>query len=123
MKWRWLFAAAGILAVVYGLRAGAALPEEKARELLKAGAVLVDVRTVGEFNDRHLTNAVNIPLDELAEKTPRIVRDKGRVLLLHCRSGRRSGLAEKKLRDMGYTNAFNIGSYRQAETIVNPASR
>ena len=37
---------------------------------------------------------------------------------IHCRSGRRSGLAEQQLRSLGYTNAFNIGSYEQAEEVV-----
>jgi len=37
---------------------------------------------------------------------------------LHCRSGRRSAAAEKELRSIGYTNAFNIGSYQQAEKLV-----
>lgn len=121
MKWKWFFGAAVVLVAVYGLRAGSTLSQDKARELLKGGALLVDVRTAEEFNGQRLTNAVNIPLDELKEKLPRTVPDKGRVLLLYCRSGRRSGLAEKRLHEMGYTNAFNIGSYTQAESIVKQA--
>ena len=119
MKWTLLLLAVAILAGVFLLGAATGLPVDTAREYLKKGALLVDVRTVEEFNARHLTNALNIPLAELKEKLPRRVPDKGQVLLLHCRSGRRSGIAEQQLRALGYTNSFNIGSYEQAEKIVN----
>jgi phage shock protein E len=119
MKWAWIFGGLAILGGALSVRAGAAMPAEKARELLQNGALVVDVRTVEEFNTKHLTNAVNIPLNELKEKLPRQEPDKSRVLLLHCRSGRRSGMAESQLRGLGYTNAFNLGSFEQAENILN----
>ena len=100
------------------LEAAPLISEAAAREHMKQGAMLVDVRTVREFEARHLTNAVNIPLAELKEKVPDRVPDKHRVLLLYCRSGRRSGIAERELRELGYTNAFNIGSFNQARKIV-----
>jgi rhodanese-related sulfurtransferase len=46
------------------------------------------------------------------------MKDKNRALLLHCQSGMRSGVARKKLKALGYPNAFNLGSYRRAEEIV-----
>jgi len=101
------------------LEAAPLISEAAAREHMKQGAMLVDVRTVREFEARHLTNAVNIPLAELKEKVPDRVPDKHRVLLLYCRSGRRSGIAEGHLRNMGYTNVFNLGSYGRAQGIVN----
>ena len=119
MKWTLLLLIGVILAFVFKLRAAPVLPDTTAREHLKKGALLVDVRTVEEFNAGHLTNAVNIPLDQIKEALPRRVPDKSQVLLLHCRSGRRSGIAEKELRALGYTNAFNLGSYQQAEKIVS----
>ena len=118
MKWTLLLFIGIILVFVLKLRAGQALPVATAREHLKKGALVVDVRTVEEFKSGHLTNAVNIPLDEIKEALPRRVPDKSKVLLLPCRSGRRSGIAEQELRGLGYTNAFNIGSYEQAEKIV-----
>ncbi len=80
---------------------------------------MVDVRTVAEYNAGHLTNTINIPLDQVEKELPRRVTDKSKVVLVHCRSGRRSGIAEKELRALGYTNVFNIGSYGQAEEVVN----
>jgi len=119
MKWTLLLFIGVILVFVLKLKAGPALPVATAREHLKKGAVLVDVRTIEEFNAQHLTNAINIPLSEIKDTLPRRVPDKSKVLLLHCRSGRRSGIAEQQLRALGYTNAFNIGPYEQAEKIVS----
>ena len=86
---------------------------------LKNGALVIDVRTADEFNSGHLTNAINIPLDEIESALPKRVTDKSQVLLLHCASGMRSGMAQKKLNSLGYTNAFNLGSYGRAKSILN----
>jgi phage shock protein E len=119
MKWTILLVAVAFLILVLRLKASSTLPPATAREHLKKGALLVDVRTVAEFSAGHLTNAVNIPLDQVQQELPRRVPDKGQVVLLHCRSGRRSGSAEQQLRALGYTNVFNVGSYGQAEKLVN----
>jgi len=85
---------------------------------LKNGALLIDVRTRNEFNLGHLKEAINTPLDRIEMDLPRRVTDKSQALLLHCQSGMRSGVAKKKLRALGYTNAFNLGSYGRAAEIV-----
>jgi len=105
------------------LPAGAEIPEAAAKEYAKKGALVVDVRTVEEFNARRLTNAINIPVADVKVKFPKVVTNKTDVVLLHCRSGRRSGIAETELRAMGYTNVFNIGSYERAEKILKAAGR
>jgi phage shock protein E len=107
-----------LVVVVFTLKAAPGLSAEAARAQLKSGALLVDVRTVEEFSARHLPNAVNIPLGNLKEKLPQLEPDKSRGLLLYCRSGRRSGMAERELRQLGYTNAFNLGSFEQARKVV-----
>ena len=93
------------------------LSAETARNYLKEGALVIDVRTPGEYRSGHLAQAVNIPLDELEKKLPLLEKDKGRVLLLHCLSGGRSGMAQGKLKSMGYSNCFNLGSYARAKEI------
>jgi phage shock protein E len=98
------------------------LPVKEAREYLKHGALVVDVRTVREYKAKHLTNTVNIPLAELKEKLPGVATNKTAIILLHCQSGGRSGTAERELRAMGYTNAFNLGSYERAKSILNGAT-
>ena len=60
-------------------------------------------------------------LDDIEVSLPRRVRDKNQALLLHCQSGMRSGVAKKKLKALGYANAFNLGSYGRAAQIVDGA--
>jgi phage shock protein E len=85
---------------------------------LKSGALVIDVRSASEFSSGHLPNAINLPLGEIESSLPRRVQDKSQVLLLHCHSGMRSGVARKKLIAIGYSNAFNLGSYGRAAQIV-----
>jgi phage shock protein E len=118
MKWIVLVALVVLVLTVWRLTARAGLAPELAREHLAKGAMLVDVRTPEEFQAKHLPQAINIPLAELAVRLPQEVPDKGRVILLHCRSGARSARAEQQLRALGYTNVFNLGSYSAAEKIV-----
>lgn len=99
------------------------LPADAARKYLGDGAVVVDVRTPEEFANQRLPGVVNIPLDTLESGIREQVPDKSRVVLLHCRSGRRSGIAETQLRELGYTNAFNIGGYEEAKKIVTQPTR
>jgi phage shock protein E len=123
MKKKFLLLTVVILGFMLELQAAPVLPEASARDYLKNGALVIDVRTVEEFQAGHLTNVINIPLNELKEKLPRQVSDKGKVLLLHCQSGRRSGIAEAQLRAMGYTNSFSIGSFEQARKILTGGAR
>lgn len=85
-----------------------------ARAHLASGALIIDVRSPGEFASGHLRNSINIPLPEIEAAVPRRVKDKNKVLLLHCQSGMRSGVATKKLKRLGYANTFNLGSYSRA---------
>jgi len=91
---------------------------EDAHAHLKNGALVIDVRSPGEFNSAHLPNAINVPLGEVECALPRRVKDKNQVLLLHCHSGMRSGMATRKLKRLGYINVFNLGSYARAARIV-----
>lgn len=113
-----LTTAIAALVTVFGFNARAELSEAEAREYLKRGALVVDVRTVEEFKAKSLTNVINLPLDEVKAKFPTVVTNKSDVVLLHCRSGRRSGIAVGQLQTLGYTNVFNIGSFEKAEKIL-----
>jgi rhodanese-related sulfurtransferase len=118
MDWLWagiFFAAAAIWLVLKQL---AFVRPGIAREFLKQGAKVIDVRRTDEFQSGHLPPAINIPLDELRQRITREVPNKETVLLLHCLGGVRSGMGKKVLRQMGYTNVFNLGSYGRARRIV-----
>ncbi len=107
-----------VAAAILMLKKTGQISPKDARAHLKNGALVIDVRSPGEFNSGHLAQAINIPLDEIETALPGRVKDKNQVLLLHCASGMRSGMAQKKLHGMGYTNAFNLGSYGRAESIL-----
>ena len=118
MDWFAILIFAAVLAGFFLLRRASLISVRAAREYLKQGAVIVDVRSPEEFASGHLLSAVNIPVDDLESELPRRVHDRGRVVLLHCEGGMRSGIAKRKLRAMGYLNVFNLGSHARAALIV-----
>jgi len=95
-----------------------AVKPETAREWLKRGATVIDVRSEAEFQERHLPGTTNVPLNRLGDEIARVAPKKEQPLLLHCLSGSRSAAGEALLKKMGYQNVFNLGSYGQAEKIL-----
>lgn len=114
-----IFALAAIVYIFFE-RSGQISPQD-AQAHLKSGALVIDVRTPAEFIARHLPGAINYPVDQIQTTFPPRVRDKSQPILLHCQSGMRSGVAKRKLRAIGYINAYNLGSYSRAERIVKSA--
>lgn len=119
MNWATILVIAAIGTVIFIIKKSGQISATDALEKLKSGALVIDVRSPGEYSSGHLDKAINIPLDEIESTLPKLVKDKNQVLLLHCASGMRSGMAKSKLHGMGYTNAFNLGSFGRAETILN----
>ncbi|SRR6266567_771387 len=111
-----------LIAVFVGywlLKRAGIISSKAAVEHLRNGAVIIDVRSATEFGIRHLPRAINVPLDEVEELLPRRVKDKNKVLLMHCQTGARSSSAKKKAGAMGYVKVFNLGSYQRAAKIVS----
>ena len=71
--------------------------------------VLLDVRTVEEFNEVHIEGAVLIPDSEIANRAVEELPDKSVLILVYCRSGRRSESAARELVEMDYTNVYDFG--------------
>jgi len=118
MNWTTILIIGVIVFAFLIMSKGGQISAKDAAAYLKNGALVIDVRSSGEFSSGHLTNAINIPLDAVTTGVPQRVKDKSQVLLLHCQSGMRSGVAQKKLISLGYTNTFNLGSYSRAESIL-----
>ncbi len=78
---------------------------------IEQGALLVDVRTPQEFTTRHLKGAINIPLSIVNTAFQGI--DKERDIVVYCRSGNRSGQAERYLRQAGFKNVHNAGGLQE----------
>jgi phage shock protein E len=121
MDWHFFLIVGLIVAAMLVLKRLGLVSAKAARGYLKQGALVVDVRSTEEFNAGHLPDVVNIPLGELQSVLPRRVSDKNQVLLLHCLSGTRSGIAKRALKAMGYTRVFNLGSLTRARRIVGKA--
>ncbi len=80
-------------------------------ELLKAGAVIIDVRTKAEFASGHIRGATNIPLQELAANLHRLPRESPVVVC--CASGMRSASARSMLVAKGYSRVYDGGGWRR----------
>lgn len=119
MNWWDVLIACGIIAAFLIYRHTGLVSVKDAQEYLKHGALVIDVRTAGEFVSGHLPVAVNLPLSEVESSWNRRIKDKNQVLLLHCQSGVRSGAAKKKLIALGCPNTYNMGGYGRAARIVS----
>ena len=84
-------------------------PKVDLNELMNNGALLVDVRTRGEYSSGHVKNSKNIPLDELRKALPKL--DKEQNIIVVCVSGGRSGIAVSMMKRNGFTNCYNGGSW------------
>lgn len=118
MNWTDLIIVAVIVVAFLFFRRSGLISVKNAQAYLRNGAMVIDVRTAGEFVAGHLAGAVNLPLNEIETSLSRRVKDKNQVLLLHCQSGARSGVARRKLIALGCPHVYNMGSYTRAERIV-----
>jgi len=84
---------------------------EAAHTFMADGApyILVDVRTIEEFQTAHIPGALLLPLPELRELAESELPDKTARIFLYCRSGRRSAEAANLLVSLGYTNVYDFG--------------
>ena len=97
--------------------AGVVQANEQAKAWLEEG-VLIDTRTLQEFNMGHIDGAELIPYNEITEKITTVAADKSTPILLYCRTGRRAGVAEQALEKLGYTHVRNLGGIDQAEAAL-----
>lgn len=82
---------------------------------MEKNGVLIDVRTPREYKTNHIKGAINIPYDEVDPNISRSVPEKNTPIYLYCRSGRRSSIAMKKIREMGYTTVHDLGGFQDAK--------
>ena len=71
--------------------------------------VIVDARTSEEFSEGHIKNAINLDYEEVTQKAESLLPDKNQLILIYCRSGRRSKIAAESLCQLGYTNVKEFG--------------
>ena len=71
--------------------------------------IVVDVRTQEEYDYGHIPGAICIPNESIGDKQPAELPDLDQIILVYCRSGRRSKEASQKLADIGYTRVYEFG--------------
>ena len=84
---------------------------EQAKALMdsESGYVIIDARTQSEYDEGHIPGAILIPEYEIAERAEKELSDKDQLILVYCRSGRRSKIAAEELVKLGYTNVKEFG--------------
>jgi rhodanese-related sulfurtransferase len=84
---------------------------EEAKAIMdrESGYIIIDARTQSEYDEGHIPGAILIPEYEIANKAGELLKDKNQLILVYCRSGRRSKIAAQALVDLGYTNVKEFG--------------
>ena len=84
---------------------------EEAKQIMdsETGYFILDVRTQEEYDESHIPGAIVIPNTEIETRAEQELTDKGQLILVYCRSGRRSKLAAEILVALGYTNIKEFG--------------
>ena len=83
--------------------------EAKALMDSESGYIIVDARTQEEYDEGHILGAILIPEYEIADRAEKELPDKDQLILVYCRSGRRSKIAAEELVKLGYTNVKEFG--------------
>lgn len=84
---------------------------QEAKQIIdsQTGYIILDTRTQAEYDEGHIPGAILIPHDEILQKAETVLLDKDQLILVYCRSGRRSKLASEDLLKLGYTNIKEFG--------------
>ena len=83
--------------------------EAKALMDSENGYIIIDARTQSEYDEGHIPGAILIPEYEIADRAEKELPDKNQLILVYCRSGRRSKIAAEELVKLGYTNVKEFG--------------
>ena len=84
---------------------------EEAKKIMDLGEehIILDTREQDEFDEGHIPGAILIPYTEIENKAEAMLPDKDKLILVYCRSGRRSKIAAESLSKLGYTNVKEFG--------------
>ena len=84
---------------------------EEAKKIVDSGEeyIILDTREQDEYDEGHIPGAILIPYTEIENKAIELMPDKDKLILVYCRSGRRSKIAAESLAKLGYTNVKEFG--------------
>ncbi|MFA5328422.1 MAG: rhodanese-like domain-containing protein [Prolixibacteraceae bacterium] len=92
-------------------------PKVEFAELVAQGAVIIDVRTKGEYEGGHIKGSINISLDQLGKNIHKL-KSKNKPIITCCESGARSSSAKSILKSNGFTEVYNGGSWRSLQSKI-----
>ena len=87
------------------------ITQEEAKSIMDSteDVIILDVREQNEYDEGHIANAILLPYTEIEDKAEKVLPDKEALILVYCRSGRRSKIAAESLAELGYTNVKEFG--------------
>lgn len=87
------------------------ISQDEAKKIMdnESDYIIVDAREQYEYNEGHIKDAIVIPYTAIEQKAEKMLPNKEQLILVYCRSGRRSKIAARSLADMGYTNVKEFG--------------
>lgn len=87
------------------------ISQDEAKNIMdtESGYIIIDARTQEEFDEGHIKGAILMPEYEVADRAEKELTDKNQLILVYCRSGRRSKIASQALANLGYTNVKEFG--------------
>ena len=89
------------------------ITSDEAKKMMETQKVIVvDVRTLEEYNEGHIPNAISVPLETIENEAETKLKNKDDLILVYCRSGRRSREAALRLIEKGYTNVIDFGGIK-----------
>jgi phage shock protein E len=94
-------------------------PQPDVSELARQGAIILDVRSKGEFAGGHIKGSINIPVDQLSANLNKL-NNKNQPIITCCASGMRSATAKGILSSHGYTSVHNGGGWMRLNRKLNP---
>jgi len=87
------------------------ISQDEAKRIMdqETGYIILDVREQDEYAEKHIPGAILMPYESAEDLAPTLLPDKEQLILVYCRSGRRSKIAAQTLADMGYSNIKEFG--------------
>ena len=71
-------------------------------------AVVIDARTLDEFNDGHISDAIHIPVSDIENRAEKLKRHEGKPIIFYCKTGSRSNDACKALNKLNFDNVYSL---------------
>ena len=84
------------------------ITNKQLEKMVEKGAILLDVRSIQEFKEGHLKNAISMPVYDINKKHNEILTDKNQTIIVYCSTGHRSAKAQKLLKKLGYEKVYNL---------------